>query len=232
MTGLSNYFEDFLALFFPELCAACGRNLFKNERMICTYCIYQMPLTNFHSDPENKMTKQLWGRFPFIQADAFLYFHKGNRVQNMMHQLKYNKRPEVGFRIGELYASDLIRSENWNKPDLIIPVPLHPSKLKKRNYNQSEYIANGMALVLNIPVVTNNLIRTENTETQTRKSRFARYENLKRAFIIRDSKALFNKHILLVDDVMTTGATLEACSLELLKTEGLRISISTMAYAE
>lgn len=229
---ISEYFNDLFCLFFPELCAACGRNLFRNERVICTNCMYHLPLTNFHADPLNKMARQLWGRFPFVQADAFVYFRKGSRVQNMMHQLKYNKRTDVGVRMGELYAYELMRSMNWKKADLIIPIPLHPSKLKKRGYNQSESIANGMAQVLDIPVSRSNLIRIENTETQTRKSRFARYENLKGAFSVRDNSEFIHKHILLIDDVMTTGATLEACSMELIKIEGLKISISTLAYAD
>lgn len=232
MKTIYSYFLDFLALFFPELCAACGKNLFKNEQVICTNCIYHLPLTNFHSDPENRVARQLWGRFPFIQAGSFVYFQKGNKVQNIMHQLKYNNRPEAGFRMGQLYAYELSRSGNWQKPDLLIPVPLHPSKLKKRHYNQSEYIANGIASVLNIPVIVNNLLRIENTETQTRKSRFARYENLKGAFLIKDTASLNDKHILLVDDVMTTGATLEACSVELLLIEGVHLSIATLAFAE
>ena len=232
MTAINVLFGDFLALFFPELCAACGMNLFRNEQVICTNCIYHLPVTNFHSDPENKLARQLWGRFPFIQATSFVYFQKGNRVQNIMHHLKYNNRPEAGYRMGQLYAYELNMTLQWLKPDLIIPVPLHPSKMKKRGYNQSEYIARGMASVLNIPLILNNLIRIENTETQTRKSRFARYENLKDAFLVRETGVLNDKHILLVDDVMTTGATLESCSIELLKVKGLRISISTIAYAE
>lgn len=232
MTALYDFFGDLLALFFPELCAACGKNLFKNEQVICTNCIYHLPVTNFHSDVENKLARQLWGRFPFIQAASFVYFQKGNRVQNIMHQLKYNNRPEAGYRMGQLYAYELKRSLQWIKPDLIIPVPLHPLKMKKRRYNQSEYIAKGMASVLDIPLTLNNLMRIENTETQTRKSRFARYENLKGAFLVSEAGVLNDKHILLVDDVMTTGATLEACSIELLKIEGLRISVATVAFAE
>ncbi|MCF8452068.1 MAG: ComF family protein [Pedobacter sp.] len=226
------YFNDLFCLFFPELCAACGRNLFKNENIICTDCIYHLPRTNFHIDTQNKMARQLWGRFNFEQAIAFVYFQKGNRVQNLMHQLKYNKKPEVGIRIGELYAWQLIRSEGWVNPDLIIPIPLHPVRLKKRGYNQSEEISKGLASVLKLPVSTQHLIRTENTESQTKKSRFARYENLKDAFIIKNATELIQKHIILVDDVMTTGATVEACSNELLKIEGLKISICTLAYAE
>lgn len=149
-----------------------------------------------------------------------------------MHQLKYNKKPEVGIRMGELYAWQLMRSKSWMNADLIMPIPLHPVRLKKRGYNQSEQISKGLASVLKIPVNTHSLVRRENTESQTKKSRFARYENLKDAFIINNASELLKKHILLVDDVMTTGATMEACSIELLKIEGIKISICTLAYAE
>jgi ComF family protein len=178
------------------------------------------------------MARQLWGRFNFEQAIAFVYFQKGNRVQNLMHQLKYNKKPEVGIRMGELFAWQLIRSEALKNADIIIPIPLHPLRLKKRGYNQSEQISKGLASVLKLPVSTQHLVRTENTESQTKKSRFARYENLRDAFIIKNTTELIQKHIILVDDVMTTGATMEACSIELLKIEGLKISICTLAYAE
>lgn len=232
MKEILSYFNDLIALFFPELCPACGRSLYKNERVICTICIYHLPQTNFHSDPENKMARQLWGRFPFVQTIAFIYFRKGSRIQNLMHQLKYKKNQETGIRLGELYAHELKRSNIFKQADLIIPVPLHPAKFKKRGYNQSECIAKGISSVLNIPVSTNNLVRIENTETQTKKSRYARYENLVNAFSIIEKSEFIHKHIMLVDDVMTTGATLEACSIRLLEIEGTRISICTIAYAE
>jgi ComF family protein len=232
MNLLSGYFHDFIALFFPELCVGCSKNLFKNEQIICTNCIYHLPYTNFHEDNENKVARQLWGRFPFVQAGAYLYFRKGSKVQNIMHQLKYNNKPETGFKMGELYAHTLKKSSNWQLPDMIVPVPLHPKKLKKRSYNQSEYIANGIASVLKVSVLTQQLIRTLNTATQTRKSRFARYENLKEAFIIEHPEHFYQKHILLVDDVITTGATLESCSLALLELENVKISIAAIAFAE
>jgi ComF family protein len=178
------------------------------------------------------MARQLWGRFMFQQAIAFVYFQKGSRVQNLMHELKYNKKPDVGIRMGELYALQLSRTEDWNKPDMIIPIPLHPKRLKKRGYNQSEELSKGLSSILNLPICIHNLVREENTQSQTKKSRFARYENLKDAFIITNAFELVQKHILLVDDVMTTGATMEACSIELLKIEGVKISICTLAYAE
>lgn len=178
------------------------------------------------------MARQLWGRFPFEQAIAFLYFQKGSRVQNLMHQLKYNKRPEIGIMLGELFAYQLLRSEGWKKADFIIPVPLHPTKLKKRGYNQSEQISLGLASILQLPLSTNHLVRITHTETQTKKSRYGRYENLKDTFSVKNDSQLSHKHVMLVDDVMTTGATLEACSLELLKVEGLKISICTIAFTE
>ena len=232
MKKILSYFNDLIALFFPELCPACGRSLYKNERVICTSCIYHLPHTNFHSDPENKMARQLWGRFPFVQTIAFIYFRKGNRIQNIMHHLKYKNSMETGIRMGELYAYELKRSEKFISADLIIPVPLHLAKFKKRGYNQSECIAKGISSILNIPISTNNLVRLENTETQTKKSRYARYENLINAFSIKDKSEFIHKHIMLVDDVMTTGATLEACSILLLEIEGTEISICTIAYTE
>lgn len=232
MKKIISYFSDFLALFFPELCAACGESLYKNESIICSNCIFQLPHTNFHKDPNNKMARQLWGRFPFIQSIAFLYFRKGSRIQNMMHQLKYRKSPETGIRLGELYAHELKRSNLFMLPDLIMPIPLHPAKFKKRGYNQSECIAKGLSEVFDIPINTKNLIRLENTETQTKRSRYARYENLISAFTVQEGSELEQKHIMLVDDVMTSGATLEACSILLQKIEGVKISICTIAYAE
>jgi len=232
MKVLTGYFYDFINLFFPEVCAGCGNSLFKNETAICTACIYRIPYTGFSSDPENLVVRQLWGRFPFVQADAFLYFNKGGKVQNMMHELKYNNRPEVGNRLGELYGSALIKNPDWISPDLIVPVPLHPKKLKKRGYNQAEHIAQGISKATNIPTDNSLLIRSHETETQTRKSRYDRYENMSAAFGVSNLIVVQGKHILLVDDVITTGATFEGCAEALLKAEDSRISIAALAFSK
>jgi ComF family protein len=227
-----SYLEDFLSLFFPELCCACGTNLYKNENVICTSCIYQLPYTNFHLDKDNRVAKQFYGRVPFISATSFLYFTKGSKVRNLIHQLKYNNKPEVGIKIGEMFGMKLKEVEEYNNIDLIIPVPLHAKRLKKRGYNQSEYFAIGLSNKLQVPYNTTILIRTTATETQTHKSRFARFENMKEVFKVTDQRSIAGKHILLVDDVLTTGATIEACVLELLKADNAKISIATIAFAD
>ncbi|HEY0668208.1 MAG TPA: ComF family protein [Sphingobacteriaceae bacterium] len=232
MNIIKNYLQDFLALFFPELCSACGQNLFKNEQVICTNCTFHLPYTNFHTDAENKVVRQLWGRFQFLQANAFLHFSKGGKVQNLIHELKYNNSPETGYRLGELYGNTLANHDGWVMPDLIVPVPLHKKKLKKRGYNQSEFIAAGLSASLKIPVETNLLSRRNETETQTRKSRYNRYENMKDAFAVNNEEKFAGKHLFLIDDVMTTGATFEACALELQTIEGIKLSIGAIAFAE
>ena len=232
MKALTGYLHDFLNFFFPEVCAACGKNLFNNESRICTSCIYHFPYTNFINDPQNAVARQLWGRFDFVHADAFLYFNKGGKVQNMMHELKYNNRPEVGFRLGELYGAAFLGNESWHAPDLIIPVPLHPKKLKKRGYNQAEHIARGLGAITGIPVETELLIRSAETETQTKKSRYDRFENMNAAFAVIDAAQLENKHILIVDDVVTSGGTFEGCANALLKAAGSRISIAAIAFSK
>lgn len=227
-----HYFQDFINLFFPELCVACQGSLLNHEYSLCTHCLFDLPRTNFHTDPQNPLFRKLWGHFPFKSAAAFIYFHKGSKVQNIIHQLKYNNKAECGFRMGELYGYDLKLAEQWQGIDLIIPVPLHPKKERLRGYNQSEHIAYGLGSTMNIPISTTCLKRKVNTESQTQKSRFNRYKNLRDAFKIQNSDELTNKHVLLVDDVTTTGATLEACALALLENKNVQISIVCMAYAQ
>lgn len=229
---LKEYMLDFWALFFPELCGACGNNLYRGEQEICSACIYKLPLTGFHEDADNKVARQSWGRVHFLQAGAYLHFKKGGRVQALMHQLKYRKREELGVRLGELYGRDLANAKRFVKPDLLIPVPLHPKKLKIRGYNQSEAIAKGMGKALNIEVSTRHLLRDLFTETQTKKSRFSRFENMQEAFIVKNSEELKGTHLMLIDDVMTTGSTLEACAHCLQENAEITLSLAALAYAD
>ena len=229
MNAIGRYAQDFFSLFFPELCSGCGKNLFKNEDAICLDCIYNLPYTNFHKHADNRVARQLYGRIPFQFSSAFVYFQKGSRVQSLMHNLKYNNKPEVAFRLGEMYGIELQDTAAHHNLHTIIPVPLHPARQKKRGYNQSEYFANGLSQSLKIPVST-NLKRSVFTDTQTKKTRFVRYENMKDVFSVEKEALLENHHILLVDDVVTTGATLEACANRLLKIKGVQISIASIAF--
>ncbi len=225
------YFADFVSLIFPELCQACAKSLYRNEEVICADCLYHLPFTDFHLQPDNLVAQQFWGRVNVEAASALLYFSKGSRVQNLMHQLKYKNEPEIGVYLGKLAGKRLSENPLFASVDMIIPVPLHKQKLLKRGYNQSLSFAEGISKKLLLPVENNNLIRTMNTESQTKKSRTSRYENMKEVFAVKMSEKLTGKHILLVDDIITTGATLEACCTVLLDIPGVKISIAAIAYA-
>lgn len=223
--------EALLSLAFPKLCAACNVALMQDEDIVCLACKYALPQTNLHTIKGNIIEQVFWGRVPIQFAASFLYFDKLSKVQEIIHQLKYNNQAEIGIELGKWYATILKNSNTLPKIDAIIPVPLHYSRLKKRGYNQSEMFANGLSEILEKPVFTKVLTRNRKTETQTKKSRFVRWHNVNEAFILTQPKALQNKHILLVDDVLTTGATLESCAQAILMAENIKISILTIATA-
>lgn len=226
------YLHDFVSLLFPELCAACRETLVANEHIICTDCMFNLPYTNFHLQADNIVAQQFWGKMNVEAAFALFYFTKGGKVQNLLHQLKYNGQQDVGKLMGKMAGEQLLKNKVFNSIDYIIPVPLHKKRLRERGYNQSECFADGLAEKLNAAVEVGNLVRQRATSTQTRKSRFARFENMQEVFAVTAPEKLKGKHILLVDDVITTGSTLEACGSELLKIPGLKLSVATVAYAE
>jgi ComF family protein len=225
---LRNYFSNFISLFFPQLCHACGENLVSGEMLICTKCIYNLPYTNFHQQKDNVVAQQFWGRLKIENAHALCYFTKGGSVQELMHRFKYDDVPGIGNKFGQLTGAQI--RDSWPNVDVIIPVPLHKSKLRKRGYNQSATFAVGLANKLEAVVDEKSLQRIKKTESQTKKSRAERASNMAGVFTVANASNLAGKHVLLVDDIMTTGATLEACGRELLKVEGLRLSIATIAY--
>lgn len=224
--------SDLVALLFPNLCNACGTPLFNSENLICTKCLYDLPFTDYHLNAENRVAKQLWGRLPLHGAMAMLYFRKGAKVQNLIHSLKYNGKTDVGIVLGNLLGERLKNSEIYEGIDLVIPVPLHEKKLRLRGYNQSTFIAQGITQKLTAPFSEQVLTRIISTESQTKKNRYNRYENMRAVFKINDFEKIENKHILLVDDIITTGATLEACAKILLENGALKVSIAALAFAE
>ncbi len=232
MKWRNTYLSDFIALIFPELCQACGNSLLRNEELICTACTYDLPFTNFHLHTDNVVAKQLWGRVDVAMVYVLLYFTKGGNVQNIMHSFKYKNMPRIGNKLGSIAGTQLMQSEQAENIDIIIPVPLHPEKLRLRGYNQSAQFAQGLSDRLLKPVEIDNLIRLKHTDTQTKKSRFSRYENMKDVFKVNAPEKLEGKHVLLVDDIITTGSTIEACGIELLKVPGLKLSVAAIAYAE
>ena len=225
------YLSDFISLIFPRICAGCGNSLWKNEDGLCHFCEYHLPKTNFHHDLENPITRLFYGRVDIETGAAFLYFNKGSKVQRLVHQLKYKGRKDIGIYLGDKYGLLLKYAPCFNSADAIIPVPLHKKKYMQRGYNQSEQFAIGLAGSMKIPVNRHLMMRTKATETQTRKSRFSRYENVKDIFTVKEPERWAGRHLILVDDVITTGATLESCILALNVIPGVKISIACIATA-
>ena len=226
------YLHDFVALLFPQLCAACHETLVNGEHLICTDCIYSLPFTDFHQQPGNIVARQFWGKIKVEAAYALYYFNKGGKIQNLMHQFKYKGVKQIGNLLGNIAGSQLAKNDIFKTVAIIIPVPLHKKRMRERGYNQSTCFAEGLAEKVNATVDDGNLIRTVATETQTHKNRFARFENMQQVFAVKYPERLIDKHVLLVDDIVTTGSTLEACGAELLKIPGLKLSIATIAYSE
>jgi len=224
--------SDFINLFFPDTCANCEAALYKHESAICSMCRYHLPVSKFHLYNDNPVEKLFRGRVAVQNATAYLRFQKGGMAQKLVHKLKYKGRTEVGTTIGKLYGYEL-KNQEWDKKiDLIIPVPLHNKKLHLRGFNQCDFFAQGLSESLNVNFDTTSLKRIYSTNTQTKKSRYNRWKNAEGKFVVTDPAFLIGKNILLVDDVVTTGSTLEACAQAILNIEGTTVSIATMAYTE
>lgn len=224
-------FQGIVNLFYPRLCVLCNSSLLIAEKHICTACQLDLPLTNFHLEKENPLEKIFWGRMQLNRAFAFVYFKKGGSVQRMLHQLKYKGNTELAEYLGMLYGVNLIETIHNERIEAVMAIPLHKSKLRKRGYNQSELFANGLAEALQIENLSSCIIRNKATETQTKKARFDRWQNVESIFSVTQPELLKNKHVLLVDDVITTGSTIEACSNELLQIQDCKVSVASIAAA-
>jgi ComF family protein len=231
-SAITSLARDFVNLIYPELCCACGAVLNEDENLICLHCEAELPRTNFHTFRENPMERVFWGRVPIQKAASYVYFQKSSHVQDVMHRIKYKGIKEAAHKLGSWYGRELSETGFLKDVDMLIPVPLHRKKQRQRGFNQSEWLANGISDTTGIPVNTTALAREQWSETQTRKGRYLRWQNVEGIFVVKDATALENKHVVIIDDVITTGATLESCVRKILDLNcNARVSVLTLAYA-
>ncbi len=229
--NIGTILHSLIGLFYPDYCLGCGRPLLSGEKYICVDCITDLPYTYFTNSRKNLVSELLWGRINKLKkAYSLCYFTKSSQLQSLLHNLKYNKKPEVGLELGTYLAHEFEKA-NMTDFDVIVPVPLHPKKLRIRGYNQSEKIAQGIRRVIDKPVDSRSIVRHIFTNTQTKKDKVQRWDNVKNIFKIKNSQKLENKHILIVDDVITTGSTIESMANEIEKVKGVDISVASVAIS-
>ena len=223
--------SDLINLFFPNFCPGCERTLYDNEISICTICNFNLPKTNYHLYTDNPLEKLFWGKVPIEAATSLLFFNKGSLTQKLIHQLKYKNQEHIGVFLGKELAISIAHSSSFKKVDLVLPIPLHPQKERRRGYNQCTSIVKGYCEIAGLPYSFNNLKRNLDNSTQTKKSRLQRFENVAEIFSISNPRNLEHKNILLVDDVITTGSTIESAANSLIKIRGVKIFIASLASA-
>ena len=223
--------SGFAHLFYPQLCAGCGGEIQNENKILCVRCLHMLPVTSYHLHAGNPVEKIFWGRIPVHAAASHAYFTKNSVIQVLLHALKYRSKKEIGIFFGERIGTEFLNSHRFAQIDAIVPVPLHPHKKRKRGYNQAEIIGEGIKNILQIPILTDILYRSGSTDTQTNKNRVQRWDNISGKFRITNTERIAGLHLLLVDDVVTTGATLEACANALLQISGTSVSMATVAYA-
>jgi ComF family protein len=221
--------RSFTHLFYPQVCLGCGSDLVNNKQLICLHCLHQLPYTRFQFHAANPVEKIFWGRLPVQHAAGIFYLTKDSMLEKLLYQLKYKGRKEVGEYCGQLMG-EAIRNTAFATVDALIPLPLFPKKERMRGYNQAAMICEGIAGVTNIPVWKHAVQRVSSTDTQTRKNRVERWANMQGRFDVPDAAKIAGRHLLLVDDVITTGATLEACGT-VLADAGAKVSVLTLGYA-
>ena len=229
MLALLHHVFDF---FYPNLCLVCEREQPLPDRSVCVACQVKLPKTGFHQDRDNAFEQRFWNRQRIVAGTSMYYFFKGSSTQALIHKLKYKGQRVIGYQLGKLYGYDLKESREFADVEVIVPVPLHPMKERRRGYNQSDCFAEGLSESMGIPWLKGGLKRVHNNSSQTRKSQLGRFEDTLNNFRVNQPKALQDKHVLLVDDVLTTGATLEACAQHLLELPNTRVSMATIAIAQ
>lgn len=218
--------QSALQLIYPASCCICENDLMLSESHVCSKCAYDLPYITNNEQDVTKLSKLFWGRVEIQQIHSYLNYQKGNSVQAILHQIKYKSRPKIAIHFGRLLAKSIPKDHSYS---CIVPVPLHPKKFAKRGFNQSTAIAEGLAEILEIPINEKCIRRNSYNESQTKFSKYDRFENVRSIFTVTKPEQIKGQHILLVDDVLTTGATIEACAAELLCIEGCKVSIATLA---
>lgn len=223
-----NWFKDLLSLLFPRYCKVCGQRLMHCEQHLCISCLLDLPRTHYEKNPDNLLMQHFMEWPQVIRATAYFYYYKGGRYGTLIHHLKYHNQPEVGIFLGRLAVSELRASGFFEGIELIVPVPLSKKKLRQRGYNQCDYIARGISEVTGVAICTDCMERIVDIETQTHKGQAERWKNTEGIFEVTNSTDLRGKHVLIVDDVATTGATIHACISALLTVPNVRISVFTL----
>jgi len=231
MTALKSILLNSIHLFYPHICTGCGSDLVSKTNLLCLKCIEDLPITSFAQHANNPIEKIFWGRISLTAAHSEFYFSKESLIQQLIHQLKYKNNKVIGVYLGKIMGKTLLESKRFNNIDALIPLPLYPAKEYKRGYNQAAIICNGLSQIMNIPVINNNVIRKLHTDTQTKKHRTERWENVAESFAVKNKAQLEGKKLLLIDDIITTGATLEACGHSILALNNINLSIATLAHA-
>lgn len=222
----------FLSLVYPASCINCGTSLYDHEKYLCLKCIHKLPATGYEMYHDNPVARMFWGRVPLRFAVSFFHYRKNESLRQLIRMLKYHNEPQIGIMLGKMSGLKLLKSPYYEKPDLIIPVPLHPERQRKRGYNQCEMIAEGLSAVLQVPIESTLLLRARNNSSQTTHSGYERWENVEDVFATSQGEKYTGKHLLIVDDVVTTGATIEACCQTLLKDiPNIRLSAVSLGYS-
>ena len=228
-----NWITRILDFISPRLCVVCGQRLAPTERSLCSVCLFHLPRTDFHQKPlDNPMAQLFWGLAPIEKTAALFYYHPHSETAQLVYRLKYNNRPDIGEDIGRVMANELQATDFFSDIDVLLPVPLASKRLRQRGYNQSEQLAKGISDITHLPIVTKALRRKHFQQSQTTLNRWQRQENVEDTFWLKDGSQLQDKHVLLIDDICTTGATLISCANTLKDIEGIRISVLTLGFTK